>query len=87
MVAGELQADIGRLVVAGESAGGNLALVMGLLAKQHKQLDLIKALISVCPLLDAADLTRHSYDDFWDDAFEDKAAIEVRNSMIPVSTG
>ncbi|KAK9808368.1 hypothetical protein WJX73_007511 [Symbiochloris irregularis] len=69
--------DPERLAVVGESAGGNLTLVMGLLAKQREQPHLIQALVSLCPVVDAADMTRQSYKDFCDDEFEPKAQIEA----------
>ena len=77
MLAEQYGADPRRLAVVGESAGGNLTMVMGLLAKQRAQPHLIKALVAVCPLVDAADMTRQSYTDFRDDEFENKAQIEV----------
>ena len=62
----------------GESAGGNLASVMCLLAKQAQQPDLIRAQICVTPFYDCADMTRPSYTAFKDDPFLDAARVKVR---------
>lgn len=61
----------------GQSAGGNLAAVMALLAKERGQRDLIKAQVLVSPLIDAADLSRPSYKQFQYGDFMNKASIEV----------
>lgn len=75
--AAELNGDAQRLFVAGESAGGNLATVMCLLAKENGQPDLLKAQVCISPVYDMVDFTRQSYVDFKDDEFEDAKSIEV----------
>ena len=46
-----LRIDPGRIVVAGESGGGNLALATGLKLKQDGALDLIAGLYALCPYI------------------------------------
>jgi acetyl esterase/lipase len=43
--------DPSRIVVAGESGGGNLTLATGMLLKQRDQLDLVKGLYALCPYI------------------------------------
>jgi acetyl esterase/lipase len=47
----ELGIDADRIVVAGESGGGNLALATGLKLKQDGDLALIKGLYALCPYI------------------------------------
>lgn len=49
--ADELRVDPARIVVAGESGGGNLALATGLSLRRSGQLDLIKGLYALCPYI------------------------------------
>ncbi len=49
--AGDLNIDTSRIVVAGESGGGNLTLATGLKLKQDGDLDLIKGLYALCPYI------------------------------------
>jgi acetyl esterase len=49
--AGTLGVDRSRIVVAGESGGGNLALATGLRLKREGKLDLIKGLFALCPYI------------------------------------
>ena len=49
--AAELNIDPARIVVAGESGGGNLTLALGLKLKQDGELGLIKGLYALCPYL------------------------------------
>ena len=49
--AAELGIDPGRIIVAGESGGGNLTLATGLKLKQDGDLDLIKGLYALCPYI------------------------------------
>ncbi|HEY1650803.1 MAG TPA: alpha/beta hydrolase [Acidimicrobiales bacterium] len=49
--AGELGIDPGRLVVAGESGGGNLTLATGLALKREGDLGLVKGLYALCPYI------------------------------------
>ena len=49
--AGELGIDPGRIVVAGESGGGNLTLATGLKLKRDGDLGLIKGLYALCPYI------------------------------------
>jgi acetyl esterase len=49
--AGELGIDAGRIVVAGESGGGNLTLATGLKLKRDGDLGLIKGLYALCPYI------------------------------------
>jgi acetyl esterase len=49
--AGELNIDATRIVVAGESGGGNLTLATGLKLKQDGDLGLIKGLYALCPYI------------------------------------
>ena len=79
--AGQLNADASKLVVQGESAGGNLAAVVSQVAKEQGRQGLIKAQVCVCPLLDAADQSRPSYSEFENDLFEDPAVIEVSPAL------
>ncbi len=51
--AGELGADSGRLAVAGDSAGGNLAAVMGLMARDA-DMDALKCQVLIYPVSDLA---------------------------------
>jgi acetyl esterase len=46
-----LNIDPGRIVVAGESGGGNLTLATGLKLKQDGELSLIKGLYALCPYI------------------------------------
>ena len=48
---GELRIDPGRIVVAGESGGGNLTLATGLRLKQDGDLGLIRGLYALCPYI------------------------------------
>src|SRR4051812_40222726 len=48
---GELRIDPGRIVVAGESGGGNLTLATGLRLEQDGDLGLIKGLFALCPYI------------------------------------
>ena len=48
---GELHIDPARIVVAGESGGGNLTLATGLRLKQDGDLGLIKGLYALCPYI------------------------------------
>lgn len=52
--ADELNIDAARIVVAGESGGGNLTLATGLKLKQDGDLDLIKGLYALCPYIAGA---------------------------------
>jgi acetyl esterase/lipase len=49
--AAKLRVDPRRIVVAGESGGGNLTLATGLALKQGGQLGLIKGLYALCPYI------------------------------------
>ena len=49
--AGKLNIDPGRIVVAGESGGGNLTLATGLKLKQDGDLGLIQGLYALCPYI------------------------------------
>jgi acetyl esterase len=49
--AGRLGIDPARVIVAGESGGGNLALATGLKLKQDGELGLIKGLYAMCPYI------------------------------------
>ena len=49
--AAELGIDPGRIIVAGESGGGNLTLATGLRLKQDGDLDLIRGLYALCPYI------------------------------------
>jgi acetyl esterase/lipase len=49
--AGDLNIDTTRVVVAGESGGGNLTLATGLRLKQDGDLGLIKGLYALCPYI------------------------------------
>ena len=46
-----LAIDAGRIVIAGESGGGNLTLATGLKLKQDGDLDLVKGLYALCPYI------------------------------------
>jgi acetyl esterase len=46
-----LNIDVGRIIVAGESGGGNLTIATGLKLKQDGDLALIKGLYALCPYL------------------------------------
>ena len=47
----ELGIDPGRIIVAGESGGGNLTLATGLRLKQEGSLELIQGLYALCPYI------------------------------------
>jgi len=49
--AGELGVDPDRIVVAGDSGGGNLTLAMGMRLKRDGRLDLISGLYALCPYI------------------------------------
>jgi acetyl esterase/lipase len=49
--AGELGVDAGRVIVAGESGGGNLTLATGLRLKLDGNLELIRGLYALCPYI------------------------------------
>ena len=49
--AAELGIDANRIIVAGESGGGNLTLATGLKLKQDGQLGLIRGLYALCPYI------------------------------------
>ena len=49
--AGDFGIDPERIIVAGESGGGNLTLATGLKLKQDGELDLIKGLYALCPYI------------------------------------
>jgi len=49
--ADELGIDASRIIVAGESGGGNLTLATGLRLKQEGKLDLIQGLYALCPYI------------------------------------
>ena len=49
--AAELNIDASRVVIAGESGGGNLTLATGLKLKQDGDLNLIKGLYALCPYI------------------------------------
>ncbi len=49
--AGHLNIDPARVIVAGESGGGNLTLATGLKLKQDRELGLIKGLYAMCPYI------------------------------------
>jgi acetyl esterase len=49
--AGQLNIDPARIVVAGESGGGNLTLATGLKLRQDGELGLIKGLYAMCPYI------------------------------------
>jgi acetyl esterase len=49
--AAELNIDSTRIIVAGESGGGNLTLATGLRLKQEGRLDLIHGLYALCPYI------------------------------------
>jgi len=46
-----LNIDAGRIIVAGESGGGNLTLATGLKLKQDSNLDLIQGMYALCPYI------------------------------------
>jgi acetyl esterase len=46
-----LKIDRGRIVIAGESGGGNLALATGLKLKQDGDMNLVKGLYALCPYI------------------------------------
>jgi acetyl esterase/lipase len=47
----ELNIDPGRIIVAGESGGGNLTLATGMRLKREGRLDLIRGLYALCPYI------------------------------------
>jgi acetyl esterase/lipase len=47
----QLGIDSGRIIVAGESGGGNLTLATGLKLKRDGELGLIKGLYALCPYI------------------------------------
>jgi len=49
--AGKLGIDASRIIVAGESGGGNLTLATGLKLKRDGALDIIKGLYALCPYI------------------------------------
>ena len=49
--AAELAIDPARIVVAGESGGGNLTLAVGLSLKRSGELEMVKGLYALCPYL------------------------------------
>ncbi len=49
--AAQLNIDPTRLVIAGESGGGNLTLAMGLMLKQDGDIGLVKGLYAMCPYI------------------------------------
>ncbi|MEI6855545.1 MAG: alpha/beta hydrolase fold domain-containing protein [Acidimicrobiaceae bacterium] len=49
--ASSLHIDASKIVVAGESGGGNLTLATGLALKKEARLDLIKGLYALCPYI------------------------------------
>ena len=49
--AAQLHLDPNRIVVAGESGGGNLTLATGLKLKQDGDLGLVKGLYALCPYI------------------------------------
>ena len=49
--AGDLNIDPARIIIAGESGGGNLTLASGLKLKQDGDLDLVKGLYALCPYI------------------------------------
>jgi acetyl esterase/lipase len=49
--AAELNIDPARIIVSGESGGGNLTLATGLRLKREGRLDLIKGLYALCPYI------------------------------------
>ena len=49
--ASELGVDADRIIVAGESGGGNLTLATGLRLKREGRLDLIRGLYALCPYI------------------------------------
>jgi acetyl esterase len=49
--ADKLGIDAARIIVAGESGGGNLTLATGMRLKQEGQLDLIQGLYALCPYI------------------------------------
>jgi acetyl esterase/lipase len=49
--AADLNIDPGRIIVAGESGGGNLTLALGLKLKQDGDIGLIKGLYALCPYI------------------------------------
>jgi acetyl esterase/lipase len=49
--AGELGVDPGRIVIAGESGGGNLTLATGLKLKRDGELGQVKGLYALCPYI------------------------------------
>ena len=49
--ADELGIDPGRIIIAGESGGGNLTLAAGLRLKQENSQDLIQGLYALCPYI------------------------------------
>jgi acetyl esterase/lipase len=49
--AAKLGIDTGRVVIAGESGGGNLTLAVGMKLKRDAQLGLIKGLYALCPFI------------------------------------
>ncbi len=49
--ADDLNIDAGRIIIAGESGGGNLTLATGLRLKREDRLDLIQGLYAFCPYI------------------------------------
>jgi acetyl esterase len=58
--AGELQIDPARIVVAGESGGGNLTLATGLMLTGDGDIGLVKGLYALCPYIAGQWPTRES---------------------------
>jgi len=47
----DLNIDAGRIIIAGESGGGNLTLATGLRLKQENSLNLVQGLYALCPFI------------------------------------
>ncbi|MGH8963671.1 MAG: alpha/beta hydrolase [Jatrophihabitantaceae bacterium] len=81
----ELRADPGRIAVAGESAGGNLAAVCALKARDTGAVRLALQIL-LAPVLGAPQDGRPSYTDFADGYFLSRASMEFFFDQYPRST-
>lgn len=73
--ADEYDLDKDNLIVAGDSVGGNMALVMALLAKQRASEPRIKFMLLLYPVA-GADLTTQSYNEFAEGPWLTKKAMQ-----------